>query len=130
MRINDILEKDLTKFLAKDDKLSKPGGIFLLNTLFDMSDKDKFLEKKIVGALKNFISQREILTSEASKIEIIVGAKEYSILCEFDANSLTHVISPDAIEKQINKVLNDDYYLVNIKNYKIDIVILFHNTLN
>ena len=130
MMINDFLEKDLTKFLANDNKLSKPGGIFLLNTLFDMSDKDKFLEKKIVSALKNFISQREILKNEASKIEIIVGQQEYSILCEFDINSLTHVISPDAIEKKINKVLNDDYYLVNVKNCKIDIVIIFLSTLN
>ena len=121
--LNEYLEKDLDILIGENYKLSsKPGGIILLNTLFGLNGKDKILEKKIVESLKNFFSQRELLKSEASKIEIIVGSKEYQILCEFDMNSTNRVMSPDAIEKQINKVLNDDYYL--FKNYKIDIVTL------
>ena len=91
------------------------GGLVLLNMLFKISHKGKNIEKLARKVLKDYFIQRESLLRDLQRIEIISGKEEIEIYFEFD--------SPERLEEQIVKVLQDDRNLR--QNYKIDSVNIF-----
>jgi len=110
-QLNDIVREVSN---TEHDELIKSGLIFV-NMLFEIDGKDKYLEMNTRKVLKSYFDQREALLKDLQRIEIISGKREIEIFSEFD--------SPERLEIQINKVLQDDENLR--QNYKIDLVYNF-----
>lgn len=96
-----------------------PGSIYLLNTLFELADENKALEKKFAHAIRIFLIQRDTLLKELFKVELIIGPSEINILREF-LPSAEQFLDPQTFDQEIDSILNDDIFIQ--QGLKIDIV--------